>query len=410
MIRGVTGFPRNGKTLLVVIKMCDELIYSERSVACNMSDGELKLGRLNEYCQELMELRKQKLTKTINLDERLIIIPKEKSFQYYRHRSGGLILPEPPESNIPLQEWYVLMKKFFLPLLERPEFGVPVSYFLTEAHDYFPAKDWQQIGRPTKFYASKHAHLHDENIIETQFPMQLDANFRNLIQEWHRMTNNSLLSFGPFQKPNNFQRDVFRGVPPAVGGFPIETAKFKIDVKGVASCYETTGSLGIMGRGPESKGFNHKRKMPWFMIYVFGAAAAIAIACVAMFVPRLIGKALSGLVGGVNSGMQGALDPASVKTAKTDKPAIAARSVATPAAKRLDVTVEDEYAEVVGVMVREDAVLVAVRDRGWLQTVGNAGREGILLSDGSIVRRRDVVAGRSAKTVRVEPTLTNDRS
>lgn len=331
MIRGVTGFPRNGKTLFVVTKMIDELVFSERAVACNM-DSELKSGRLNEYIHEVCEKRAP--GKVIDLDARLIVIPKEKTFQFYRYRSGGLILPEPPDSKMPLQEWFVAMKAYFLPMTEKPEWMVPVSYFIVEAHDFFPAKDWQEIGRPTKFYASKHAHLHDEVILETQFPEQVEPNFRRLVQEWHRMTNNYLLSFGPFQRRGCFKREVFLTVPPSTGGAPIESVEFKIDVAGVGSCYETTGSLGILGRGSEAKGFNHKRKLPWWTLWVGAALATCCLVAVMLAVPKLIGKGLGAMVSGTSAGMKKSMGvsdkPAQLKPVVNPPPAPASNSPTKP--------------------------------------------------------------------------------
>lgn len=390
MIRGIVGLPGNGKTMICVSKMIDELVFTDRSVGVNPSEGEIKLGRLNEYVAELCAKRAP--DQVVDLDKRLIIIPKEDSAQFYRYRSGGLILPPPPDGKMPLQEWYVAMKNYFAKLKENEEWLTPVSYFIFECHDFFPAKDWQEIGRPTKFYASKHRHLHDEVILETQFPEQLEPNFRRLVQEWHKMTNNYMRSFGPFARKGCFKREIFNHMP-SEKSVPFETVETKLDVNGVASCYETTGSLGIMGRGAESKGFQHKKKLPYWTIYAIAGAVALAIFGVVRLMPVLIGKGLGSLVGGVQAGMQSRLSP--VASSK-EKPKAA---VVAPT-DRISHSDTAEFQTVVGVMMRSKRLYVAVLNRGWQEVVGPKGADGILLEDGSIVRRNDVVSGGGVRMAR----------
>jgi len=390
MLRGLIGLPGNGKTMTCVSKMVDEWLYTDRCVGVNPTDGELKLGRLNEYLCELCAKRGID-DKVIDLENRLVIIPKEHSFQFYRYRAGGLILPEPPDTKMPLKEWYVEMKKYFLPMLEKPEYMVPMSYFIFEAHDFFPAKDWQEIGRPTKFYASKHRHLHDEVILETQFPEQLEPNFRKLVQEWHRMTNNYLRSFGPFAKRGCFVREAFHSLPSG-NAVPYEKAEFKLDAAGIASCYETTGSLGLMQRGPESKGFDHKRRLPWWSIWVGAAVASIASFFILRNIPQLIGRGVNSMVSGVSSGMSGGV----LKPASAVVPSKAVHAVASPRSDSLLTPApspESDFVRISGVMTRGSTVYVSVPGIGWLQCVGRVGADGIALSDGTVCRRVDVVNG-----------------
>lgn len=389
MIRGVTGFPRNGKTMFVVMKIVDELVFSERHVAVNM-DSEMKLGRLNEYIHEVAEKRHP--GKCIDLDSRLTIIPKEHTFQFYRYRSGGLVLPEPPDTKMPLQEWFAAMKQYFLPMLEKPEWSVPVSYFIVEAHDFFPAKDWQDIGRPTKFYASKHAHLHDEVILETQFPEQMEPNFRRLIQEWHRMTNNYLLSFGPFKRKPGFKREVFLVVPPSTGGNPIETVEFKMDEKGIGSCYETTGSLGILGRGAESKGFNYVKKLPWWTLWAGATVAVLLLFGVMMMVPRLIGRGLGAMVSGTTSGMKQGLGTG-VETIKNKVVKPAQPAGTTPPASEAVWSYTDgggeDAREVVGYAIDargEPVVWLTTGEQLGAADLSEVRRDGVVLKDKTVLK------------------------
>lgn len=379
MIRFVIGLPGAGKTMFCVSKIIEELGYTERHVVTNMQ--ELKLPELHLYLQKRFPDR------AIDLDDRLTIIPKQATFQFYRYRSGRLVLPEPPPGKISLEEFYARMESYFLPIAERPEWGRPVSYFLSEAHEFFPAKDWQEIGRPVKFYASKHRHLHDEVIVETQFPEQVEPNFRRLAQEFHQLRNHYTMSFGPFKNRGHFERRCYMHIP-TPSSVPVEKSEYKLDVKGVANCYHTTGALGIMNRGAEPSGFGRKFKLPWWVLWV-GAGLLCVVVCVAFFMlPKVIGAGLGKIVKGTTEGMGGALSPA--PSSKRGKSIAAAREEPLPVEPESVVYVAG-YALGVG---GHPFVWLTNGERLDASRIREIRTDSVLLTDGAVYRFRP--AGRRA--------------
>jgi hypothetical protein len=304
MIRLVIGLPGNGKTLFCVSKIIDELLYSERMVITSCQD--LKLDRLNAYLQERMPDR------VIDLEKRILVLEKEEAFHFYRFRAGGLVLPPMPESKgerrMRPEEFIESVQNYFAPLRDKPEFLTPVSYFITEAHDYFNADEWQQRGRAVQYYASKHRHLHDELVLETQFPGQLDNKMRELVQETHELINNYQRQIGPFARRGGFERRVFYKVPKGKAE-PFQTVTFTLDTAGVASCYHTTGALGIMERGAEEKGFGRIRRLPWWSMWAGAGAIALLVGAILFTVPGLLGKMLGSMVSATEKGMRQQLVP-----------------------------------------------------------------------------------------------------
>lgn len=305
MIRMVIGLPGGGKTYYMVTKIIEELRYTERFIVTNCE--ELDLPRIREYLQEVDPDREI----PIDLDERLLVIPKEETFRFYRHRSGGLVLPMPREANaegrrLKREEFLAGMVDYFLPTQEKPAWSKPVSYFIVEAHDYFNAQDWQEVGRAAQYYATKHRHLHDEIILETQLVEQCDASMRRLVEQTHEIENHYNRSFGMFANRGCFKRRVyFKQKGPA--SIPYETTEFKLDPKGIGSCYHTTGALGMMDRGKEAKGFGRVRKLPWWTLWIGAAAAMALVFLVIATVPKLIGGFLGSIVSGTTEGMRSQL-------------------------------------------------------------------------------------------------------
>lgn len=310
MIRMVIGLPGGGKTYYLVTKIIEELRYTDRHIVTNCQ--ELLLPRLREYLQEMDPDRAE----PIDLDERLTIIDKEDTFRFYRFRSGGLVLPPMRENGedgkkLKREAFMAGVVDYFRPIVERPEWSKPVSYFITEAHDYFNAQDWQEVGRGAQYYATKHRHLHDELVLETQLVEQCDASMRRLVEQTHEIENHYQRSFGLFSARGCFKRRVFFKMK-GPSSVPYETSEFRLDAKGYGSCYETTGALGLMDRGAESKGFGRTKKLPWWTMWI-GAAAVLALVLGGLWMlPSAIAAGMGAISGGVKDGMGKMVDPGGV--------------------------------------------------------------------------------------------------
>jgi len=334
MIRMVTGLMGGGKTYFMVRKQVEEWIYTERFVPTNCR--ELNLPRLNEYLQEIMKAdidagRRE----PVDLNSRMVLIPREGVFEFYRYRSGGLVLPKPP-SRETIKPWSrksfdFAMNNFYrdrdtweiagpndppsgIGYFEKvadprhPEWSTPCTYFLTEFHDFFNAQDWQDVGPAAQYYISKHRHLHDELVFETQMPEQVDAACRRLVEQTYVVENHYQRSFGPFKNRGCFKAKVYFKTQTKL---PYDSLEFYLDPKGIGSCYNTTGALGLMDRGSEtkSKGFGiAKFKLPWWALWVGGALAAALLMFVLAQVPGLLGRLLGGALVSTSNSMKEQLD------------------------------------------------------------------------------------------------------
>ena len=365
-IKAVTGLPGHGKTLDAMHLIIKELVYTGRQVVTNIE--EIKRKELNVY------LQKKYPDVVVDLDARLLIIPKQETFRFYRYRAGGLVLPEVEVISKESRESFLLrIQDYFKKVGEKPEWMVPVTYFLDEAHEYFNARDWVDIGRPILYYISKHRHLFDEIVLITQAPQMLESTFKRLVQEETKVTNQYKMTFGPFKRPGCFLLETYYGIR-AGTQTPFETTKVKLDLE-VASCYETTGALGIRGRGAETES-HKKRRMPWWMIWVFGAVAAVGLSLALWYVPRLITGYFTSFLGATTKQINAKfaapegkkVESGVVAPAKTVESAVHAEMRPFDAASSL--VVKDVRPKVVGYVVR-------------------GGMANVVLDDGTVVTEMD---------------------
>jgi len=291
MIRMLIGLPGDGKTLYAMHMIIRELVFSERKIVTNIE--EIELGRLGEYIEQKYPAAQ------IDLDQRLKIIPKALTQDFFRHRAGDLVLPEVPQNGrdgkrLLREDFLKLMVDYFLPVGQTPETRVPVTYFLDEAHEYFPASEWADIGRGVLWYASKHRHLHDEVYLITQAPGQIAATLRRLVAETYQVKNWYRMGFGPFKRPGCFKVYSYYGCADAGASAKdaYESSSFKLDAQGIASTYRTTGALGVLGREEGKSSARARFRLPYWTLWAAGGAALVAVFWLIQLMPSFVEKAL----------------------------------------------------------------------------------------------------------------------
>jgi hypothetical protein len=316
MIRLITCTPGSGKTLEMQRQLIDELLYTERTIVTNIPVVRSKLA---EHLEKELTKRAKWRERAIDLDERLIQIDIEQSFEFFRFRSDGLILPSPPDLDasgrrLGKREFELQFNDYIKPIFENRKTSTPVTYFLSEAHRFFATADWASVGRSAQAYLTHHRHLHDEVVFDTQHYEQLAKQLRLLISECWVMQNQYAERFGPFRKRPCIRRKGYYVRPGQGNAFANET--FSIDVKGVASTYKTTGALGDVGnRGTEEH--RKPKGLPWWTIWLFAALAIVACYFVISLVPRLIGNGIGSLVSGIGDGVETHLAPSEITNLST---------------------------------------------------------------------------------------------
>jgi len=237
-IHFISGKPGGGKSLYATKLIIDELLYGTRCVITNVP---LKLGNLNAY------LQKEYPNKSIDLHKRVILFNEEEMKEFFTIRPEGSRGPK----LLTKEEWGKGEKPDYTGITDSG-----VAYFVDEVHIGFNARAWMDTGRDVLYYLSQHRKLGDTVVCITQAVMNVDKQFRSVTQDYTYMRNLSKERMSKFRLPNLFIRQTYTS-PAADNATPMETGTLRLDVKGLASCYDTAVGVGIHGK----KGADtHERK------------------------------------------------------------------------------------------------------------------------------------------------------
>lgn len=266
----ISGVPRGGKSLYAVRLIVEELVYGSRVVVTNVP---LKLGRLNEYLQEKYG------DAAPDLHKRVRILTDDETREFWRYRGEGLKGPE----RLTKEEWRDG---------KRPDYSwvtdAGVYYCIDEVHNFYNAREWMETGRDALNYLSQHAKLGDTVICITQCINNVDKQFRSVTQDFTYVRNLSKERMGMFRLPAIFMRSTYLQPKTGAQSAAMTTGTFRLDVSGLASCYDTAAGVGIHGTVADR---NEKPKGPSWMWAVGGL---VVLVC-------LVGWGLPKLVGGIFS-------------------------------------------------------------------------------------------------------------
>jgi hypothetical protein len=311
MLYFVDGKNGSGKSLFAMHRIVMMLECSEKTIITNME--EIVLPELNEFLHKRAAARG---VPAPDLDERLVIIRKDETPEYFRYRSGGLVLPKMIETDdmgkrIKVSEFRDSMKEYFKPVGASDETRVGVCYFLDEVQDYFGAREWATNGRAVAWHVSKHRHLDDDIYWMTPCFEEVDAQLKRKAHQWFRLQNQYRMKWKGFRMPGGFKAFLYYGEP-RPGVEPSETISFKLG-DGYEKTYLTTNALGVRGK-PETK---PPGWAPPFWLLVCGLCAAVCLAAVVLWsIPKLVGHGLGHAIKAMNAGIHHEIDkssPASIQ-------------------------------------------------------------------------------------------------
>jgi len=125
-------------------------------------------------------------------------------------------------------------------------------FIIDEAHVYFDARAWAEIGPRMSVYLTQHRHLNDEVLFITQHPEMIDKRIRLLVAQtvaYRNLRTERWLQF--FRPPAWMVWSEFYGIP-RHGQKPDAIGRRKLDLR-IAKCYATSAGHGGLGRsgGPE---------------------------------------------------------------------------------------------------------------------------------------------------------------
>jgi len=251
MIRFVCGNPGAGKGLYFMRLIVDELVNTQRLIVTNFA---LNIGELNSY------LQRQHPDRVFDVVSRICFLTDEEVPSFYLRRFGrGDVETVMDEKGKP----------------DRLKYSgniAGVVYFLDEVQNFFNARKWAETGSRVLFYLSQHRKLGDDVWLATQHPKNVDTQFRSLAQDYIYLRNLSNERRGMFRLPNLFLWSQYlEPKTGAVGQMATASGSFRLDVEGLAACYQTAAGVGVPGTGDADKG---KRKTGLHWAWIVGGAIA----------------------------------------------------------------------------------------------------------------------------------------
>jgi len=242
-IHFISGKPGGGKSLYGVKLIVEELLHGSRSIFTNLP---LKIPELNEYLQR--EYPDFKVAASGYICDRLRVLDDAETAEFWTFRPGGVRI-----GRLTKGQW----NAGELPSYAGVEDG-GCMYVIDEVHNYFGARQWAETGRDVLFYLSQHRKLGDTVVCITQAVGNVDKQFRSVTQDFTFVRNLAKERYGAFRLPAMFVRKTYLS-PPTDTSTPMETGTFRLDVRGLAACYDSAVGVGIHGRDGDSKERNRGR-------------------------------------------------------------------------------------------------------------------------------------------------------
>jgi len=256
MIEFKLGKTGSGKSYLCVKEIIEFLTSTDAYIVTNVP---LLLGELNAYMQRKYPDR------SIDVIGRVRLLEKAETREFYLHREyGNDLQPVTKQSE---------------KLLQFPDFesaalksGKPVVYVLDEAHIYWDARAWAEVGLTLNFYCSQHEKFSAHIIFCTQFLKQVEMRLREHATQFEECVNHGLRSLWIWRQPKYFTVRRTYGPPPC----PAEnTQRYTLD-KEIAATYRTTGGVGVTGN--VATRFEKKRKgLPAWTVFILAGGVCAAI-------------------------------------------------------------------------------------------------------------------------------------
>lgn len=287
----ISGKPGGGKSFYAMKLIVDELVLGSRVVVTNVP---IRRGELSAYLQEKYPRWAG------DLISRLRLLDETETAQFWCYRSPEGQLPEDNQG--------------------RPDFsaaatGNAVLYVIDEIHQFFNAREWQKTGKVALYYLSQHRKLGDDVVCITQSIGNVDKQFRSVAQDFTYVRNHSKEKFWGMRKPGFFSRKTYlephTGAP---GQEATESGHFRLDMTGLAKCYDTAAGVGIQGRSADTGAPKRGVSVLWLLPVIIAAGVLL------MFAPRLIASVLVGAVNTGSKAATGALSNPPPKAAQPSEP------------------------------------------------------------------------------------------
>lgn len=262
-IRFITGKPGDGKSMTAVQALQRELMNGKRHIITNLP---VFPGRTWAFLKQRFG---------VEIDTaRITILDEDQTKRFFLHRGAGVQAPMPLEKKdggdgrIDYAQCVRTVNPSPGLVLEERVNGYlngGVLYIIDEAHLHFGSRQWQDTAQSALFYLSQHRKMGDDVFFVTQHVKQVDSALRRLAAEFWRVTNyGNRFPFG-VKLPDYFVIDVFNTEPSLLGQI-VDVRKIRLDVEGLASCYDTAAGVGLVGQLADTK--QQRKGIPWQVVPV----------------------------------------------------------------------------------------------------------------------------------------------
>jgi hypothetical protein len=269
-LRMICGKPGHGKGLVSVQEAVTELVQGEGVIIgtlalrvepwCTRKTFEPRIGLRNYLLREF--------GKDFDVRNRVKILDDEDGGTFFLHRRKAR-----PEKGQPA-EWL----KSDCKMVTKGEDTKVVSfdtapgidsgrhmYFVDEAWHYFGSRSWQKTGEGLLYYNAQHRRFGDDVFFVTQNTKQIDPAVHRLCQEFWKVKNHAKMVIGWFKRPAIFTLEIYEDPPNGSTQRPMTKKVFKLDVAGLAQCYDTSAGVGFVGGGTADLG-ERRRGLPFWLM------------------------------------------------------------------------------------------------------------------------------------------------
>lgn len=295
----VTGKPGGGKGLVCMRAIIDELRNGDRPIITNLAVKLLpwvrrmkRNGSVKWVPQlGLKSFLLKEYGKDFDCEKRVHLLSDEQAGEFYLYRvSNGELI----KADAVRDKDGKIVQFDTAPALANSG----VLYIVDEAWKFYGAREWQSTGKGVLFYSAQHRKFGDTLLLCTQNTKQVDTALRQVAEDFWVCTNHSKKTLGMFRQPDMFSIKIFDQVPTGTTVEPMSRKLFKLDKKGLGSCYDTAAGVGLAGNGAADIGEKAKGLPAWTVIVflvivgfvVIGAAKGFGKVTTMMLTPKQSGK------------------------------------------------------------------------------------------------------------------------
>jgi Zonular occludens toxin (Zot) len=257
MISFIYGGYGDGKSYSGMRCTRSELLNGRRGISTNLAIKEKEFAGY---------LQKKFPKSNCVLHQRLRILEDEEIGTFMLHRISTAALwydiPAPcaeDEKRGKRPEWHQLRDKGMLFIIE-------------EAHEFFNAYSWQEIGRAFRAYKNQNRKFSDDIIFITPQLAEIDKQLRTSGQSYTRLINLGKRKLHGISMPATFLAREYANFP-GPQSHPVNQYIFSME-KDLADCYDTAkGVRGVQGFLADKE--NKVKGVPWWL--VLGVVIVLAV-------------------------------------------------------------------------------------------------------------------------------------